>query len=165
MSYRVYFFHVENAENITAGGTYPVAREVGPYFLIEKKKKLNFEINETTNDISFEPITYFEFDQASSGNLTLNDELTVVNVPLMGVVKTSNSIPIPFAVNAIRSAIKKFNQSPFLTITAGQLIFGYKVEVVEELKKLAKTFGLPFESPLINNTFGLVSDVSDKILF
>ena len=160
MFYRVYFFQVENAQNLSDGGFYPILREVGPYVLRERKTKQNIEINATTTDISFDPINYFEFDQELSGNLTLNDTLTVINLPLMAVCKQSEKYKSrPIYYNAFIAAVKKYNQSPFITLTAEELIYGYKVDAVEELAIIAKALHLPLPNPLVNNTFGIVYEV------
>ena len=70
-------------------------------------------------------------------NGSLNDNITFMNVPALGMIETamhSNSkVMSPSIVNVILNA---FKEKLFITKTAGELIIGYK----DPLLVLAKTF-------------------------
>lgn len=80
--FNVYFFDVLNPDEIADGSWKEIkVKQRGPYVFNEKKTKDIIDMDD--NHITYEPINTYVFNQEMSSSLTLDDNITAVNVPLM----------------------------------------------------------------------------------
>jgi len=83
--YQLFFFDIQNSDGILRGEI-PKVLERGPYSYREQVVKFDPVWSQDRGEMSWRTWTYYVFDEATSGaNLTENDLITNVNLPLLGV--------------------------------------------------------------------------------
>lgn len=85
--FHVYVFNLTNADEVANGSEHIELQEVGPYVFQDHREKIIHE--DDGESITYLPRSLFEFIAERSGNLSLDDSITTVNVPL--VVCISNA--------------------------------------------------------------------------
>ncbi|XP_059468597.1 sensory neuron membrane protein 2-like [Neocloeon triangulifer] len=87
MEFKVYIMEVENPDEVHAGAK-PKMKETGPFVYLETKEKENVVFSEDGETVEFEQRTFFAFSPELSGALSENQEVTVLNAALMGMMLT-----------------------------------------------------------------------------
>lgn len=98
VTFKVYFFNVENSVDVV-NGEKPVLKEVGPYiykyyrfcllflskpiFCRQYRKKTVLYTDEKEDTVSYTQTENFEFDNEASGNFSDEDYITMLNAPMM----------------------------------------------------------------------------------
>ncbi|XP_032512160.2 sensory neuron membrane protein 2-like [Danaus plexippus] len=123
LSFKVYIFTVTNTENVN-NGEKPVLKEIGPYVYKEYRRKriLGYGDNDT---IRYMLKKTFEFDAEASGELSQDDEITVINYSYMATVLTVNDL-MPSALGLVNVALGSFFPNltdPFLRVKVRDLLF------------------------------------------
>lgn len=154
---KIWLFNVTNAENVTNGDSHVILNEIGPFVFAERKTKhITFSDNDS---IAYQPINSYEFLPAESGNLTLDQKVTYVNIPYFAVVKKFRELKksLPWwiynpTVKVVAAAAAEAKEKPFEVRTARELLFeGYEEPLLKQFKK----YHVPIPDILPNNTFGL----------
>ena len=90
--FKVWIFNITNADEFEKNSSAILTfNEVGPYVYQEKKEKNIFR--ETQDTITFGPRSVFTFRSDLSGNLSLTDSFTTLNIPVL--VSTPFSLFFP----------------------------------------------------------------------
>ena len=132
---KYYLFSIQNPAEVQSGKEKPNLKEMGPYVYSEVWEKKNVEFL-GTEFLRFIPVVTLHYEpELSTG--TLNDSITFINVPALGLIETSmhlnSKVIAPELVNLM---LKALNTKLFVTKTVGELISGYK----DPLMSLAKRF-------------------------
>jgi len=84
------FFEVTNPDDVSSGRNKPNLQEKGPYVFIEHREKRNLTWN-GTESIKFGQYKYYTFlKDLSCPDCNENDEVTIINMPLLGLIGKSN---------------------------------------------------------------------------
>ncbi|XP_034825642.1 sensory neuron membrane protein 2-like [Maniola hyperantus] len=123
LTFKVYVFNVSNAEDVNEGAK-PILNEIGPYVYKEYREKriLGYGENDT---IRYMLKKTFYFDKEASGNLTQDDDVTVINYAYLAALLTVHDL-MPSAVGLVNSALGNFFTNltdPFLRVKARDLFF------------------------------------------
>nr|XP_022900227.1 sensory neuron membrane protein 2-like [Onthophagus taurus] len=123
-SFKVYIFNVENPDDILRGSK-PILKELGPYVYKQHRKKDVLNVNTETDTLEYTQNLEFEFDaDASEG--TENDDVTVLNVALQGVLQIGEDAA-SLTLNRVWNKMFQDSPSIFHTIKVKNLLFdGYK---------------------------------------
>ncbi|XP_012267137.2 sensory neuron membrane protein 2-like [Athalia rosae] len=125
VDFKVHFFHVLNVEDVQHGET-PVVKEVGPYVYKQYRRKIN--ITREDDILSYYQRQHYEFDAEASYPLTDTDEITILNLPLMSILLTterlhgSGSTEL-FVLNTVIRYLFNEPTSIFLTTTPRDFLF------------------------------------------
>ena len=84
--FHVYVFNITNADEVASGSEHIQLQEVGPYVFQDHREKIIYE--DDGESITYLPRSLFEFIAERSGNLSLDDSITTVNVPLVVCIST-----------------------------------------------------------------------------
>ncbi|CAG7726054.1 unnamed protein product [Allacma fusca] len=145
----IYIFNTTNPDEVSEGGK-PVLEEFGPYVYEEKRVKIDIELNEANNTVSYrQPIKYFFRPDLSNG--TEEDEFIVINMPLVVLATRAASLGF-FEQIFLSGVIEQHHEDEklFSKVTAGQLT--YHGRYVPMMKTLEEATG---KAPLRNFTFGV----------
>nr|WNX29034.1 sensory neuron membrane protein 2 [Odontotermes formosanus] len=124
MDFKIYLFNVTNPMDVQKGAT-PVVQEVGPYCYKEDKEKVNIVDHEDDDTVSFNLKDTWYFNKDESGTLTGEENITIPNVLLLGMVLTAQREQ-PIALKLINTAIPHIFDNPnsvFVTAPAKNLLF------------------------------------------
>ena len=80
--FKVYVFDVTNAADVTNRNAIPIVEQRGPFTFLEKRGKRILEFTNDSEIIDYKDIKTFFF-QPHLSNGSLDDEVSVINVPLM----------------------------------------------------------------------------------
>ncbi|XP_063972370.1 sensory neuron membrane protein 2-like [Diachasmimorpha longicaudata] len=120
--YKVYFFNVTNPDGVMNGNK-SLLREVGPY--IYKQHRSKFNITQDGDTLSYNEYHSFEFDANASYPLTDTDAIHIVNLPLMGLIDSTER-ELPSLVQLLDRIIPElFNNTKdmFLITTPRDFLF------------------------------------------
>ncbi|XP_011297307.1 sensory neuron membrane protein 2 [Fopius arisanus] len=120
--YKAYFFNVTNPEAVSQGEK-PILQEVGPYIYQQHRAKLN--ITDRLETLGYNEHQLFEFDAKASYPLTDSDPIRIVNLPLMGLIDTTER-ETPALVRFLDLIIPQLFDNPknlFLTTTPKDFLF------------------------------------------
>ncbi|KAI8439916.1 hypothetical protein MSG28_001375 [Choristoneura fumiferana] len=123
LTFKIYVFDVVNAEGIN-NGEKPQLEEKGPYVYKEYREKtiLGYGENDT---IEYMLKKTFVFDQKESGQLTEDDEVTVINFTYMAAILQVQDM-MPGLVGVINTALGDLFTNltdPFLRVKVKDLFF------------------------------------------
>ncbi|KAJ8959302.1 hypothetical protein NQ318_021988 [Aromia moschata] len=90
VDFKVWLFNVTNPDDII-NGEKPIIKEIGPYHYIETRKKNILSTDDKEDTVSYEQYLTMEFNQSLSGDLTEDDELTLLN-PVMLKVRSADGV-------------------------------------------------------------------------
>ena len=92
--FNVWIYNITNAEEFLAqpNTTILTVEEVGPYIYEELKVKEISNVNEAQDEITYVPKSIFKFRPDLSGNLSLTDNFTTLNIPLLVRKKNFNFV-------------------------------------------------------------------------
>ncbi|ODM99661.1 Platelet glycoprotein 4 [Orchesella cincta] len=151
----VYLFNVTNPEEVQKG-FHPKLLEVGPYVFRENRTKINIHHDENTDTVTYKEHVIFHFEHELSGELKLEDEITIINTPYVAAaIKINNELPWPLDSLANMILIQ-YKESLFVRRTVEEILF--KGWTVPFLQKIETDMGL---SLVPNNTFGLLMGQND----
>lgn len=176
LSYKYYFFEVTNPNEVLRGAKVKV-RERGPYCFSHRRYKrvTGWGANNETVKYMEHKINYF--DSECSGVNTLDDKFTMVN-PLFASLGQAisdllgNQLPLapltsPLVYSMLNTFLDAHGQSLFMTKTVREVIYGFKVNLLETIETLTtplrnmgiKLDALPPSPP--GNMFGLLYGRND----
>lgn len=140
---QVYLFNVTNADEVVRDKAKPMLVEMGPYVFEEKHTRVNIKQHDN-NTLQFQQRRTWQFlPELSKG--TLLDNITSLNVPLMGAVYTLRFEPVFYKVGLNR-IVKLLKSQMFVTKTAGELLFdGYSDPLLDLAKELPPGILPPFD--------------------
>lgn len=150
----VYIFNITNPDWYTKSGEKLVVNEVGPYVFKEiRTRKI---LNRSNDEITFIPISNYEFLPEQSGGLKLTDPFTTMNIPLVTLLalkENSFLLPktemYPYIENFLKSFVKtNYTEKFVITKTVDELVLGgYEPEVFVKIKPIAKRTGIHIPLP------------------
>ena len=130
-------FYVYNWTNPSelALGVAPNLNEIGPYRYREYRNKTVVGVSDDGCHVIYTQHKIFVFDrEATNSNLTEDDVIQTLNLPLAGAVHVARESM--FLRAALNSLILETNSSLHKSLTVRQLIWGYEDLFIKELKKL-----------------------------
>ncbi|XP_028318866.1 scavenger receptor class B member 1 isoform X1 [Gouania willdenowi] len=148
----VYFFHILNSQEIL-NGEKPMVEQRGPYVYRKQcfKDNITFHDNGT---VTYREYRRFFFEPTMSvGNES--DVVTIPNMLVLGAAVMMENQPYVLRL-LISATFKKFKETPFLTKTVGELMWGYDSGLVDFLNKY-----LPGMLPT-SGKFGLFADFNNS---
>nr|CAI5832883.1 unnamed protein product [Callosobruchus analis] len=92
---KVFLFAVTNGPDVVNNKAIPIMEEIGPYHYIEEREKHITGFNEDEDSVNFKQTMTIKFNQEASGNLTEEDNITVLN-------------PIMIAISQVTSVLERF---------------------------------------------------------
>lgn len=148
ITFQIYLFNVTNPDEILNGGK-PAVEQLGPYGYLESREKYDIVLDDKNDTVNFRPTKTYVFNpDPLFTNGSLDDKVTMLNVPLLAIAKQAQYLS-GFKKFMLNSIIQLYKAKPFVTRTAGQMMFeGYFDPLIEFLSKQEKRQILP------NNTFG-----------
>ncbi|XP_041079328.1 scavenger receptor class B member 1-like [Polyodon spathula] len=148
----VYFFEVLNSNEILQGEK-PLVRQKGPYVYREFRQKDNITFHDN-NTVSYREYRQYHFFR----NMSIGDETDKVVIPNMLVLGVAVMMEdLPYAMKLVLStAFKTFKEEPFLSLSVGELMWGYNDPLVDFLNKHFPGM-LPFKGK-----FGLFADFNNS---
>ncbi|CAL7951353.1 unnamed protein product [Xylocopa violacea] len=118
---KVYIFNVTNAENFLQYNEKPKLQEVGPFVYREDMEKVNIAFhNNGTVSYQHKKILNFMPELSKDKNL----KVIVPNIPLLTLSTQSKSLP-RFITLGLSMFLSGMHMTPFVPVTAEQLVFGY----------------------------------------
>lgn len=118
---KIYIFNVTNPEGFLNNGEKPRLLEVGPFVYRENMEKVNIKFHEN-GTVTYQHNKILHFVPELSVDKDI--KVTVPNIPLLTLSTQSNSLH-RFLQMPLSLALRFMGLKPFVTITAGELIFGY----------------------------------------
>lgn len=160
-----YFFNVTNPEEVNEGKQ-PILVELGPYTFNEKRI---YKIDGWDDKNEFLSLKYRK-NYFHDGGKSLDDKVTVLNVPLISVyniVRNWKSLPSVF-FKLLIYPILNHHYHLFVTQTVGDLLFnGYKDSIVDLIFKIRNDFKIDLKIPSSinqNGRFSFMASVSVQSL-
>ncbi|XP_049838512.1 lysosome membrane protein 2-like [Schistocerca gregaria] len=127
-----------------------LVKEVGPYVFREISKKTDIKFGDNDTTITYRlNNTYVFVPEESNG--TLNDTVTVANMPLMTAFARMQDAGL-LARLALRSGMRALQAQPFHSLTAHQLFWGYKDKLINTIQTVMG----PFNPAMRNLKVGLL---------
>lgn len=74
-------FNVANPDQVALGVEKPKLVEKGPYVFRERRIKEELEFNDDETIVSYVENKYYEYDSELSSNKSLDDIITIINIP------------------------------------------------------------------------------------
>lgn len=131
-------FNLTNKDDVVNDGAKPKLQQVGPYTYEEGRLKYDLKWNDELGIITFRQNKSFYFREDLSEGHTENDKITTLNAVMISLATKISSLPT-FVHGLGQVYFDRFNTSPFVTKTVGELLFhGYEEPMVKELGKLTK---------------------------
>ncbi|XP_026745475.1 sensory neuron membrane protein 2-like [Trichoplusia ni] len=123
LDFKVYLFNVSNVDEVNRGKK-PILNEIGPYVYKQYREKtiLGYGPNDT---IKYMLRKRFEFDPVASGDLTEDDEVTVIHFSYLAALLTIHDM-MPSLVGVINKALEQFFpnlEDGFLRVRVRDLLF------------------------------------------
>jgi hypothetical protein len=148
---KFYIYNVTNPEEVYAGQK-PILQEIGPYAYREYNVKFNISFSDDGNERSYRLWEYFEFDasQSFAGASPDSDRVTVVNVPLQGVlgalVAMDTGPNSDWWKSLLVDSLAAYTESTLVvTVNATQLMWGYTDPMLNLLSKVAPATSAQFQ--------------------
>ena len=147
----VYIFNTTNPHEV-ASGVKPELQEVGPYVYEERRVKVEIELDEKSDTVTYrEKVHYFFRPDLSHG--TEEDNLKILNIPLL--MLPSVGVNLTFSIKLMLKLTDDiqdlFHKALFMDISAGELLFkGVHLPMIQTAEER-----LGISSLLENHTFGL----------
>ncbi|XP_069789559.1 scavenger receptor class B member 1 isoform X6 [Narcine bancroftii] len=148
----VYFFEVKNPQEVLHGEK-PVLAQRGPYVYREYKQKSNitFHSNHTVSYREYR--RYYFYPDGSAGNES--DKLVLPNMLALGAALMVENLP--YALKFVFStALKTFRETPFITKSVKEIMWGYDDPLVDFLNRLFPGI-IPFKGK-----FGLFAEMNNS---
>ncbi|KAL1502465.1 hypothetical protein ABEB36_007602 [Hypothenemus hampei] len=127
---KVYIFNVTNPEGFLKQGEKPKLQEVGPFVYREDMEKVNIKFHDN-GTVSYQHKKILKFVPELS--VDRNHKITVPNIPLLTFSSQTN-----IWGSLIQKAISFIfrSETPFVNVTADELVFGYDDKFVMLAHKL-----------------------------
>ncbi|XP_078083209.1 scavenger receptor class B member 1 isoform X2 [Mustelus asterias] len=148
----VYFFEVKNPQEILRGER-PVLEQRGPYVYREYRQKNNITFHNNYT-VSYREYRRYHFcPERSAGNES--DEIVLPNMLALGAALMVEDLP--YALKLIFStALKTFNETPFITKSVKEIMWGYDDPLVDFLNRIFPGI-IPFKGK-----FGLFVEMNNS---
>lgn len=78
--FKVYLFNVTNSE-LVRKGAFPTLEELGPYVFLENRTKVQIHHHDETDTVTYQERISYNFQADLSGAASLQDVVTIINVP------------------------------------------------------------------------------------
>ncbi|XP_031357327.1 sensory neuron membrane protein 2-like [Photinus pyralis] len=137
--FSVYLYTIANKDEVLNEGKKPKVRQIGPYVYDEYKERRILQYG--SEDLQYEEVWSFKFNKNASGSLSEDDEVTVINAPLISILQSVESAPLPFPPAMIEGVIGEILDSTelFMTVRVGDLTFkGIKMCHKKDKSAIAK---------------------------
>ncbi|RWS22704.1 Lysosome membrane protein 2-like protein, partial [Leptotrombidium deliense] len=160
---KFYIFEVTNGREFQNGGKAKLT-ERGPYvFRVVKKKKIVKISNDGAN-IEYQEFKSYHFvPELSKGKL--DDKITFINIPAISAAKEVQKKSFLSQI-ALSGIFRQLNEKVVERKTVQQILFsGYEVVFIKRVKRLGSIFGMPVDSPLPDDTFGLFYRVKEDVSY
>ncbi|XP_043262068.1 scavenger receptor class B member 1 [Colletes gigas] len=118
---KVYIFNVTNTENFLQFNEKPKLQEVGPFVYREDMEKVNIVFH-NNGTVSYQHKKILNFVPELSKDKDM--KLMVPNIPLLTVSTQSKNLP-RFITLGLSMFLSGMQMSPFVPVTAQELVFGY----------------------------------------
>ncbi|XP_054158913.1 lysosome membrane protein 2-like [Oppia nitens] len=167
----IYFFHILNPYDVQNGGKTIKVKEMGKYMFKQHYERQVIGFSDNLETVTFYERRYYVFDdELTTGSL--DDNITVVNAPFAAlgsiVPKVIDGLPIPpifssLPYRAVNSFLDSHQQTLFINTTVRDLLFGYKLDILDTAEGFANTlsrFGVSDFMPkefFPNNSFGVLN--------
>jgi len=79
---KLYVFNITNPQQIGLGEL-PKLEELGPFVFLKNTTKINISIDEQADTTTYKLYTSFEYLKDLSVNMSLQEEITFINVPFV----------------------------------------------------------------------------------
>jgi len=157
MFMRVYLFHVTNSDDVVLNRAKPILIEMGPYTFTERHERVNIEtFDNATMQFQVKKTWHFVSDLS---NGTLDDNITALNVPIVGAANALRYQPLLFKVGFNR-LVSLFKSKLFVTKSVRQLVFdGYRDPLLDFAQHLPPGTFPPLEK------FGWFYERNDSAIF
>jgi len=133
-----YMFNLTNKDDVVNYGAKPKLQQVGPYTFEEGRLKYDFKWNDELGTITFRQNKTFIFREDLSEGHKESDEITTLNAVMISIASKLSSLPT-FLHGVGQLFFNRFDTSPFITKTVGELLFyGYEEPMVKKLGQLTK---------------------------
>lgn len=123
---KVYIFNVTNPDGFLKQGEKPKLQEIGPFVYREDMEKVNIKFHDN-GTLSYQHKKILKFVPDLSVDKDL--KITVPNIPLLTLSSQSNNLGW-FVQRAISVMLSMGSLSPFVSVTADELVFGYDDSLV-----------------------------------
>lgn len=156
----IYFFHITNPYEVQNGGQVIKVKEMGKYMFKQHYERQIIGFSDNLETVSFYERRYYVFDPIKTTG-SLDDNITVVNAPFAAlgsiIPKVIDGLPFPPIFNslpyrAVNSFLESHKQTLFVNTTIRDLLYGYKLDILDTAEGFANTL-----SP-----FGISSDIMPK---
>ncbi|XP_028134254.2 sensory neuron membrane protein 2 [Diabrotica virgifera virgifera] len=139
----VYLFTVRNGPAVMNGAV-PKLEEVGPYVFREDISKKVLSTNKDDDSVTYQKFTEQSFEQERSGQLTLDDNVTIVNPPLLVLTQITSVVEQLVVVGCLDKIFTPTYRDLFMTTTIRSVMFegfefarsssdvGYACEVIRQ---------------------------------
>ena len=118
---KVYIFNVTNTENFLQFNEKPKLQEIGPFVYREDMEKVNIVFH-NNGTVSYQHKKILNFVPELSKDKDV--KLMVPNIPLLTLTTQSKSLP-RFLTVGLSVFLSGMHMSPFVPVTAQELVFGY----------------------------------------
>ncbi|XP_068912598.1 sensory neuron membrane protein 2-like [Tenebrio molitor] len=122
VTFKVYFFNVENSVDVV-NGEKPVLKEVGPYIYKQYRKKTVLYTDEKEDTVSYTQTENFEFDNEASGNFSDEDYVTMLNAPMMSILQIAEKYGQTSVLSSCLSDIFPEFDSVFVKVKVKDILF------------------------------------------
>eukprot|EP00128_Syssomonas_multiformis_P000336 Colp12_sorted_trinity150504_noHs@2733 len=136
-----YLFNVKNSFEVIQDKAKPSLQEMGPYVYREFAEKFRVSWNEELTTVSYYIKRYYIFDEEASHPYKESDNITTLNIPLLGMLYQIEKglIQLPSIVHKIEDALhtleEKFTPLKWLVDTVIKLGKGPFMEAVQTIEK------------------------------
>ncbi|CAG2108526.1 unnamed protein product, partial [Medioppia subpectinata] len=143
----IYFFHVLNPYDVQNGGKTIKVREMGKYMFKQHYERQIIGFSDNMETVSFYERRYYVFDPLKTTG-SLDDNITVINAPFAAlgsiIPKLVDGLPLPplfdsLPYRAVNSFLDDHKQSLFVNTTVRDLLFGYKLDILDTAEGFANT--------------------------
>lgn len=143
MYIKFYLFNITNSEDVVNNQAKPILRQLGPYTFKESHQRVNIQPHDNYTMTYQQRRVWHFVEELSNG--TLRDNITTLNVPLVGATYTLRFQPLWYKVGFNR-IVKLLGSQMFVTKNASQLLFdGYPDPLLELGKRLPPGTFPPFD--------------------
>jgi len=133
-----YMFNLTNKDEVVNDGAKPKLQQLGPYTYEEGRIKYDLKWNDELGIITFKQNKSFIFREHLSAGHKESDEITTLNAVMISLATKISELPT-FVHGLGQVYFNRFDTSPFITKTVGEMLFhGYEEPMVKELGKLTK---------------------------
>jgi len=167
----IYFFHILNPYEVQNGGKQIKVKEVGKFMFEQHYERIVTGFSEDMSTVTFYERRYYVFNPIKTTG-SLDDNITVINAPFAAlgsiIPKVIDGLPIPsffssLPYRGVNSFIDSHKQSLFVNTTIRELIYGYKLDILDTAEGFSNSLSSFGAGEIIpkeffpNNSFGILN--------